>query len=145
MKTNLSLILFLVALMACAACWSAGRPAAWATRSDPATAPDPSRDTLIGTFSSQRVSLTLTRLGAGYEGVVRKGEAQFPLTASRASDSSGRPHAQGTFLANGNTFLFFVTLEGNIAVLKTAETEYRLPREGFIPVAIGTRMTDASR
>lgn len=84
---------------------------------------------LAGTYTSDKLRLTLRRDGDQYTGEIRMGERTFPAKARRAGDK-----LEGSFEDNGHSFPFTITGKGTPDLrLETGGAKHELKREGPPP------------
>jgi hypothetical protein len=83
-----------------------------------------------GTYTGERMSVTLSSVGGGYSGTIQLGDQEYPLTAR---DMNGQ--LEGKFESQGTQFDFTASLTGTTLTLVSGGTTYTLRKRGANPLA----------
>lgn len=82
-----------------------------------------------GTFSDEKMTLTLGPSKLGLTGTIKRGANEFPVTASEQGNK-----LTGSFKAGDSLFDFTATMQGDTMTFQTGNTTYNLKRQAAKPV-----------
>jgi hypothetical protein len=89
----------------------------------------PAAASFAGTFSDEKMTLTLGPSKLGLTGTIKRGANEFPVTASEQGNK-----LTGSFKAGDSNFDFTATLQGDTMTFQTGNSTYSLKRHAAKPV-----------